>query len=240
MDYTAVGQTTHLAARMEQMAKPGSILITTETLRLAEGYIRATSLGPVPIKGLDAPVEVFELVGASGIRRRLQATAARGLTRFVGRDTEFAALVQALEQAGTGHGQVVAAVGEAGVGKSRLIYEFLHSHHTQGWRILESVSVSYGKATPYFPIIDLLKRYAHIEDADEPRTMRAKVTGQVLTLDEALQEIIPALLWLLDILPDDSPFRTLEPAQRRQRTLEALKRLLLRESQVQPLLLAFG
>jgi predicted ATPase len=105
--------------------------------------------------------------------------------------------------------------------------------------VLESASVSYGKATPYFPVVDLLKRYAHIEDADEPRTVRARVTGQVLTLDETLQETIPALLWLLDALPDDSPFRTLEPPQRRQRTLEALKRVLLRESQVQPLLLVF-
>src|SRR5262249_20517454 len=98
---------------------------------------------------------------------------------------------------------------------------------------------SYGKATPYFPVVDLLKRYVHVEDADEPRTVRARVTGQVLTLDETLQETIPALLWLLDALPDDSPFRTLEPPQRRQRALEALKRVLLRESQVQPLLLVF-
>jgi class 3 adenylate cyclase len=120
MDYTAVGQTTHLAARMEQMAMPGSILLTQAVLSLAEGYVQVTSLGPMPVKGLTAPVDVFELVGASGIRRRLQATAARGLTRFVGRDTEFSALVQALEQAGAGHGQVVAVVGEAGVGKSRL------------------------------------------------------------------------------------------------------------------------
>ena len=239
MDYTAVGQTTHLAARMEQMAKPGSILITTETLRLAEGYIRATPLGPVPIKGLDAPVEVFELVGASGIRRRLQATAARGLTRFVGRDTEFAALVQALEQAGAGHGQVVAVVGEAGVGKSRLAYEFLHSHHIQGWRVLESASVSYGKATPYFPVLDLLRRYAHVDERDDARTIRAKMTGQLLTLDEALQDAIPPLLALLDALPDDSPFLALDPPQRRQRTLAALKRVLLRESQVQPVLVVF-
>ena len=239
MDYTAVGQTTHLAARMEQMAKPGSILITTETLRLAEGYIRATPLGPVLIKGLDAPVEVFELIGASGIRRRLQATAARGLTRFVGRDTEFAALVQALEQAGAGHGQVVAVVGEAGVGKSRLTYEFLHSHHMQGWRVLESASVSYGKATPYFPVLDLLRRYAYLDERDDARTIRAKVTGQLLTLDEALQDTIPPLLALLDALPDDSPFLALDPPQRRQRTLAALKRVLLRESQVQPVLVVF-
>jgi tetratricopeptide (TPR) repeat protein len=169
----------------------------------------------------------------------LQATAARGLTRFVGRDTEFAALVQALERAGAGYGQVVAVVGEAGVGKSRLVYECVHSHHTQGWRVLESASVSYGKATPYFPVLDLLRRYAHLEERDDPRTIRAKVTGQLLTLDEALQDAIPPLLALLDALPDDSPFLALDPPQRRQHTLATLKRVLLRESQVQPVLVVF-
>ena len=239
MDYTAVGQTTHLAARMEQMAKPGSILITTATLRLAEGYVRVTALGAVSVKGLDAPVEVCELVGASGIRRRLQASAARGLTPFVGRQPELAALHQALAQAQAGQGQVVALVGEAGVGKSRLVHEVVHSHRTQGWRVLESVSVSYGKATPYFPVIDLLKRYCQIDDGDAARTIRARVTGQVLTLDETLQDTLPALLALLDVLPAESPFGYLDPPQRRQRTLEALRRLLLRESQVHPLLLVF-
>ena len=239
MDYSAIGQTTHLAARMEQLATPGSIRLTAETLRLAEGLIQVTALGPVPVKGLAEPVEVFELVGASALRRRLQVAATRGLTRFVGRQAELAVLHQALEQAGAGHGQVVAAVGEAGVGKSRLVYECLHSHRTQGWLVLESASVSYGKATPYGPVLDLLKRYTHVEDHDDTRTMRAKVTGQVLTLDDALQETVPALLWLLDALPDDHPFLPLDPPQRRQRTLDALKRLLIRESQVQPLLLVF-
>jgi class 3 adenylate cyclase/predicted ATPase len=239
MDYSAVGPTTHLAARMEQLATPGTIRLTAATLRLVEGLVQVQALGPIPVKGMAEPVEVFELVGASALRRRLQAAAARGLTRFVGREAEVAALQQALEQAGAGHGQVVAVMGEAGVGKSRLVYECVHAHDTQGWRVLESASVSYGKATPYFPVGDLLKRYVHVEDADEPRTVRAKVTGQVLTLDETLQEAVPALLWLLDVLPDDSSFRALEPQQRRQRTLEALKRVLLRESQVQPLLLVF-
>jgi predicted ATPase len=169
----------------------------------------------------------------------LQAAVARGLTRFVGRETEIAALAQALARAGAGHGQVVATVGEAGVGKSRLLYEFVHAHHAQGWRVLEAASVSYGKATPYFPVVELLKRYVHVEDGDEPRTVRAKGTGHLLTLDEALQETIPALLALLEALPTDSPFLTLDPPQRRQRTLAALKRVLLRESQVQPLLLVF-
>ena len=237
MDYSAIGQTTHLAARMEQLASPGSTLLTAETLRLVEGLVQVTPLGPVPVKGLDTPVEVFELRGASALRARFQARVAGGLTRFVGRDPELAALRQTLDRAGAGHGQVVALIGEAGVGKSRLVYEFVHAHHTQGWRVLESVSVSYGKATPYFPVIDLLRRYCHVADGDEARTVRAKVTGQVLTLDETLQEAIPALLALLDALPADSPFLTLDPPQRRQRTLEALTRLLLRESQVQPLLL---
>ena len=169
----------------------------------------------------------------------LQASATHGLTRFVGRETELETLTQALVRAGTGHGQVIAVLGEAGVGKSRLVYEFLQSHRTQGWRVLESASVSYGKATPYFPVIDLLKRYAHVDEHEDTRTIRAKVIGHVLTLDATLQEVLPALLSLLGALPEDSPFLHLDPPQRRQRTLEALQRLLLRESQVQPLLLIF-
>jgi class 3 adenylate cyclase/tetratricopeptide (TPR) repeat protein len=239
MDYSAIGQTTHLAARMEQMAMPGSILLTPAVLGLAEGFVQVSALGPVPVKGLEAPVDVYELVDASGTRRRLQATAARGLTRFVGREAELEVLHQTLERAGVGHGQLVAVVGEPGVGKSRLVYEVVHSHRTRDWRVLESASVSYGKATPYVPVIDLLTRYAHVEDHDDTRTVRAKVTGQVLTLDERLQDAIPALLTLLNALPDDSPFLHLDPPQRRQRTLEALKRVLLRESQAQPLLLVF-
>src|SRR5262245_53787247 len=239
MDYSAVGQTTHLAARMEQLATPGSIRLTAGTLRLVEGLVQVNALGPMPVKGLTEPVEVFELVGATAVRQRFQARAAQGLTRFVGRQRELDTLHQALDQAGAGHGQVVALVGEPGVGKSRLVYEFAHSHRTQGWRVLESASVSYGKATPYFPVIELLKRYCHLEDHDDHRTIRAKVTGQVLTLDEALQEITPALLALLDTLSADSPFLRLDPPQRRQRTLDALKRVLLRESQVQPLVVVF-
>src|SRR2546425_7736762 len=123
MDYSAVGETTHLAARMEQLATPGTIRLTAATLRLVEDLVQVQALGPVPVKGLVEPVEVFELVGASGTRRRVQAAAARGLTQFVGRQTELATLTEAMAQASAGHGQVVALVGEAGVGKSRLVYE---------------------------------------------------------------------------------------------------------------------
>jgi hypothetical protein len=239
MDYSAVGETTVLAARMEQTATPGSIRLPATMLRLVEGLVRVTALGPVPIKGLSEPVEVYELTGVSGLRRRLQAAVARGLTRFVGRQEELAALHQALVRAATGHGQVVALMGEAGVGKSRLVYEVVHSHHTQGWLVLESASLSYGQATPYLPVIDLLKRYCHVDDGDDVRTIRAKVTGQILTLDATLQDTLPALLALLNAVPDDNPLVHLDPSQRRQRTLDGLKRVLLRESQVQPLLLVF-
>jgi class 3 adenylate cyclase/tetratricopeptide (TPR) repeat protein len=240
LDYSAVGQTTHLAARMEQLAPPGSVRLTADTLRLAEGFVQVTSLGLVPVKGLAEPVAVWELVGVTALRRRLQAAVARGLSPFVGRQPELEALQQALTGAGAGQGQVVALLGEPGVGKSRLVYEFLHSHHTQGWLRLESGSVSYGKATAYLPVCDLLKAYCHIEDRDDLRAVRAKVTGQILTLDEALQDTVPPVLALLfEALPEGSPFLALDPLQRRRRTLEAPKRVLLRETQVQPLLLVF-
>src|SRR5690348_13719490 len=147
MDYSAVGQTTHLAARMEQLAAPGSILLAPETLRLAEGYLQVKPLGPMTVKGLSEPVTVYELTGAGTARTRLQAAASRGLTTFVGRDAELETLRRTLEQAGSGHGQVLALVGEPGVGKSRLVWQFGHSHRAKRWLVLESGSVSYGKTT---------------------------------------------------------------------------------------------
>jgi predicted ATPase len=239
MDYTAVGQTTHLAARLEQLASPGSILLVGSTLELVEGYVAVKPLGPAPVKGLADPVEVYEVTGAGPARTRLQAAARRGLTRFVGRDAELEQLRRAQQLAGSGHGQVAAIVGEAGVGKSRLIYEFTHSHRLQGWRVLETSSVSYGKAASYLPVIDFLKGYFEIQDRDDPRAIRAKVTGELLTLDRVLEPTLPALLALLDVPVDDAAWQTLDPGERRQRTLDAVKRLLLREASEQPLLLIF-
>src|SRR5262249_35105056 len=233
--YTAVGQTTHLAARMEQLAHPGSILLTPETLALAEGFVQVSPLGPVPIKGLAEPVEVFELVGAGAARTRLEVAARRGLPRFVGRDAELEQLRDALDRASQGHGQVVAVVGEPGVGKSRLVWELTHSHRVHGWLVLQSASVSYGKATAYLPVIELLRGYFAIERRDDPRKIREKVTGKVLTLAPTLAATVPALLALLDVPVEEAAWPALDPVQRRQQMLGAGKRLLLRESEVQPL-----
>jgi len=239
MDYTAVGHTTHLAARMEQLAAPGSIRFSSETQRLAEGFVEVKSLGPVPVKGLAEPVEVYEVTGGRPVRTRLQAAAARGLTRFVGRDAEVEQLRQALQKAGEGRGQVMAIMGEPGVGKSRLFHEFIYSHRTEGWLILEAASVSYGKATVYFPVIDLLKNYFKIQDRDDHREIRQKVIGKLLALDRTLEPTLPAFFALLDVPVEDPEWQAVHPPHRRQRTLDAMKRLLLRESQVQPLLVVF-
>ncbi|MBI1943576.1 MAG: AAA family ATPase [Betaproteobacteria bacterium] len=239
MDYTAVGQTTHLAARMEQLATPGTIRVTSGTLALAEGYIAVRSIGPVPVKGLAQPVEVYELTGAGTARTRLQVARARGLTRFVGRDMEMDQLRRASENARAGRGQVIAVVGEPGVGKSRLYYEFLQSHHAREFLVLESGSVSYGKATPFLPLADLLRSYFRIDAHDDVRGIRVKVTGGLLTLDESLKDAVPVALWLLDALPEESPFLALEPAERRRQTFAAVKRILLRENEARPLILVF-
>jgi class 3 adenylate cyclase/tetratricopeptide (TPR) repeat protein len=236
VDYSAIGQTTHLAARMEQLATPGSSLLTAATLQLAEDFVQVTALGPVAIKGLTSPVEVFELVGARPTWGRLQGFAARGLTRFAGRQAERAALDQALARAWAGAGQVLAVVGEPGVGKTRLCYELARSALAQGWLVLASGAVSYGQASPYLPVIDLLKAYFQVEARDDARKMRDKVIGKLLGLDVAFGPMLPAFLMLLDVPVEDPRWQALEPRQRHQRTLEALRHLLWRESQIQPLL----
>jgi len=234
MDYTVVGQTAHLASRMEQMAEPGSVLTTADTLRLAEGHIVVRSLGPVPVKGLADPVQIYEVTGAGAARTRLQAAAGRGLTPFVGRDVEFEQLLRAQQLAGQGHGQVVAIIGEAGVGKSRLVHEFLHSYYMADWLILESSSASYDRAAPYLPVIELLRRYFRIVVHDRTHAIREKISNGILTLDPALQDSLPPLLDLLDALNGGHPFRSLDPILHRQYTYHAVTRLLLRETSVQP------
>jgi class 3 adenylate cyclase/tetratricopeptide (TPR) repeat protein len=239
MDYTAVGQTTHLAARMEQLAPPGRTRLTAGTLHLAEGFVDVTPLGPVPIRGLAEPLAVFELVGAGAARTRLEAAGRRGLTRFVGRSAELEQLWDALDRASLGRGQVVAVVGEPGVGKSRLVWEFTHSHRVHGWRMLQTGAVSYGKATSYLPVINLLRGYFRIEDRDELPDIREKVTSRLLSLGASLKPAHLPLLALLDVPVDDAAWKALDPGQRRRRTLDALRQLPLREAREQPLLLIF-
>jgi class 3 adenylate cyclase/tetratricopeptide (TPR) repeat protein len=237
MDYSAVGLTTHLAARMEQLAAPGSSLLTAATFRFTEDLVQVSALGPVAIKGLSTPVEVFELVGVKPTWARLQSFAARGLSRFVGRQAEHATLEHTLKRAEAGEGQVLAVVGEPGMGKTRLCYELVRSVLTQGWLVLESRGIAYGKAIPHLPIIDLLKAYFQVEAQDDSRKIRDKIVGKLLALDVAFGPMLSPLFALLDVPIEDPRWQALEPQGRRQRTFEALTHLLLRESQVQPLLL---
>jgi transcriptional regulator with AAA-type ATPase domain/tetratricopeptide (TPR) repeat protein len=189
----------------------------------------------------------FELapVDGQGPAYRFTGQESRGLglwgamTRFVGRREELELLRSRMRMAGEGHGQVVAIVGEAGVGKSRVIYEFARAQRPEGWRVLEGTAVSYGRTMSYLPVIDLLKGYFSIEDRDDPREIREKITGRLLTLDAALQPTLPAVLALLDVPTDERAWQTLDPPQRRQRMLDAVRRLLLQEAREQPMLLIF-
>jgi class 3 adenylate cyclase/tetratricopeptide (TPR) repeat protein len=240
MDFNIVGQTAHLAARMEQMAMPGSVLVTADTFRLVEGYVEVKSLGPVPVRGLAHPIEVYEVTGGGPERTRLQAAVLRGLTRFVGRDAEMDQLCKALDRARKGQGQVVAIVGEPGVGKSRLIHEFVNSHHTADCLLLETNSASYGHAASYLPVIELLRHYYfQINVRDSKRSIREKVTGKILTLDPSLQDVIAPVLDLFDALEKGHPFQSLDPLQHRQFTYQAISRLLLSENRVQPIVAVF-
>ena len=237
MDYTAVGQTTHLAARMEQLASPGVTLLTAETLRLAEGFVHVSSRGPMVVKGLPDPVDVYELAGVSTVRSRLQVAAARGLSPFVGRDTELEQLRRVLDQARQGRGQVAAIVGEPGVGKSRLILELTHSQRVEGWRVLEAGASSHGKATSYLPVTMLLRSYFELGEHDSYEDMRASIGARLSSLADTSWRTAPALEALLGVPVESEKWQGLEPRQRRQHTLEALTHVILRESQIQPLLL---
>ena len=239
MDYTVVAQTLNLAARMEQIARPGSTLITANTFELADGYVLVRSLGRVPVKGISDPVQVYELTGEGAARTRLQAAVGRGLTRFIGRDIEMEELRRALQLAGKGEGQLVAIVGEAGVGKSRLVHEFVHSQHPAECLVLDASSVSHERATLYLPVIELLKQYFKIDVRDGTRSIYEKVSQKVLMLDASSLDTIPPLLDLLGVLEDEHPFRSLDPLQHRRSTYQAVTRLLLSESRIQPLIIIF-
>jgi class 3 adenylate cyclase len=237
-EYTPVGHVTNLAARMQTAAPAGSIATSEATRRLCQGYFEFRALGPTAIKGLDAPMEVYEVVRAGPLRTHFELSARRGLTRFVGREREMAALADALEQARAGHGQIVAAIGEAGAGKSRLMYEFKATIPSE-FKVLEAYSVSHGKASAWLPVIELLKSYFELADEDNDRRRSEKVEAKVRGLDPALAEVLPYILSLLGIADAAASLAMMDAQIRLRRTREALKRIIIRESLEQPLVLIF-
>jgi predicted ATPase len=237
-DYVPVGHSTNLAARMEQLANPGTIVVSAYTHRLTDGFFAFKDLGPTQIKGVEEPLHIYEVLGVGALRTRLQVAARRGLTRFVGRQSEMEQLQRALEHAKAGHGQIVGTMGEPGLGKSRLFYEF-KLLSVGGCLVLEAYSVSHGKATAYLPVIELLKSYFDIQAQDDERKRREKVTGKVLSLDRSLEDTLPYLFALLGIPDLSASLQQMDAQIRRRRTFEALKKLFLRESLNQPLILIF-
>src|SRR5580704_14630125 len=238
-EYTPIGHTTNLASRMQALAPTGSIAISEQTRRFVEGYFQLKPLGPTKVKGVTDPVNVYEVTSLGPLRSRLERAAGRGLSKFVGRQAEMASLKRAAEQAKAGRGQIVAAIAEAGVGKSRLFFEF-KAENQSGWMVLEAFSVSHGKASAYLPVIDLLHGYFGIDrDDDDSRQRREKVNGKLLTLDRSLEEVLPYLHALLGLSDENSPLAQMDALVRKRRTLEAIKRILVRESLNQPLIVIF-
>ena len=238
VEYTPIGHTTNLASRMQTAAPVGSIAVSEATRRLCEGYFILKPLGATKVKGVSEPVNVYEVTGLGPLRTRLQRSAGRGLTKFVGRQREMDAMKHAAAQAKAGHGQIVAAMAEAGVGKSRLLFEF-KAISQAGWMVLEAISVSHGKASAYLPVIDLLHAYFGIDRDDDARKRRERVAGKIVILDRALEDTLPYLYSLLAIAEADDPLSAIDAQARRRRTHDAIKRILLRESLNQPLMVIF-
>src|SRR5271166_180644 len=237
-EYVPIGHATSLAARMQALAPVGSIAATEPVRKLCEGYFTFKSLGPTRMKDVSEPVNVYEVLGLGPLHTRLQRSASRGLSRFVGRDAEIAQMKRALDQAKSGHGQVVAAMAEPGVGKSRLFFEF-KAVAQSGCMVLEAFSISHGKASAYLPVIDLLHGYFKISAGDDRRTRREKVTGRVIALDRSLEDTLPYLFALLGIVEGADPLAQMDAQIRKRRTLEAIKRILIRESLNQPVMVIF-
>ena len=238
VEYTPIGHTTNLASRLQSLARTGTVAVSEQTRKLVEGYFQLKPLGPTRIKGVNEPVNVYEVTGLGPLRTRLQRSAGRGLSKFVGRQAEMESLKRAAEQARAGRGQIVAAMAEAGVGKSRLFFEF-KAVSQSGWMVLEAFSVSHGKASAFLPVIDLLRSYFKIIPEDDERTRREKVTGRVLALDRSLEDALPYLCGLLGLTDENSQVAEVEAQTRKRRSLDAIKRILLRESLNQPLVVIF-
>jgi class 3 adenylate cyclase len=237
-EYSPIGHSTSLAARLQTLATPGSTVISGNMRGLVEGYFQLRGLGPTRIKGVSEPVELFEVTGLGPLRTRLQRAAGRGLTKFVGREREMGTLRHAAAQARVGRGQIVAVMADPGVGKSRLFYEFKATSQS-AWMVLEAFPVSYGKASAYLPVLDLLSQYFEIGRDDDDRKRRERVLGKVLGLERALEDTLPYLYSLQAIAGTSDSLARMDPQIRRRRTLDAIKRILLRESINQPLMIIF-
>jgi class 3 adenylate cyclase/tetratricopeptide (TPR) repeat protein len=237
-EYTPIGHSTSLAARMQVLAPTGSIAAADATRRLCEGYFTFKGLGPTRVKGVTGAVNVYEVTGLGPLRTHFQVSIRRGLTKFIGRQHELEQMKRALELAKAGHGGVVAAAGDPGLGKSRLFYEFKLAAGFD-CKVLEAYSVSYGKVSGYLPVIELLKDYFEIGPDDDERKRREKVSGKIITLDRSLEDTLDYLFTLLGVGAGDDPLAQLDPQIKRRRAHEAIKRILMRESLNQPLIVIF-
>jgi class 3 adenylate cyclase/predicted ATPase len=237
-DYIPVGHSTNIAARMESLATPGSIIISEYTHKLVDGYFDCHALGAATLKGVSEPLSIYEVRGLGPLQTRLQVSARRGFSQFVGRQHELAQIHRAFALATEGHGQIVGVIGEPGVGKSRLCHEFKVLVQKRGL-VLETFAIAHSKSYPDLPLIELLKGYFHIAPQDDERRRREKVTGRMLTLDRNLEETLPYVLSLLFPTEVTATLREMDPQIRGRRTREAVRRLLLRESIDQPLVLLF-
>ena len=238
MDYTAMGDTTNLAARMQAMTEPGTILVAPDTYRMARDFFEFQPLGKMPVKGKEQSVEAYQLLKASEVATRIEAAMARGLTRFVGREKEMAILKEAFQKAKAGSGQVVGIVGEAGVGKSRLILEMRRMLGQEEYTGLEGHCLHYGSSMPYVPLLDILRAYFDIREGEREFVIKKKMAEKVEQLDEKLKSILPPLHDLLSLKVEDEGYLRLEPQKKRERIFEAIRDLLIREGQKGPLVLA--
>jgi class 3 adenylate cyclase/tetratricopeptide (TPR) repeat protein len=238
MDYTAIGDTTNMASRMESLAKPGTIVISEHTHRLVKDFFEFGSLGKVEVKGKAEPQKIYELIKASELETRIEAAVSKGLTRFVGRANSMATLMDALEKVKSGAGQVVGLVGEAGVGKSRLLLEMRNKLSQGEYIYLEGRCLHYGGAMTYLPILDILRFYFQIKEEDQEVIIKKKMEEKILDMEEKLKGVLPPFQELLSLKVDDEGFINLEPKQKREKTFEAIRDLLIRLSQERPLILA--
>jgi class 3 adenylate cyclase/tetratricopeptide (TPR) repeat protein len=237
MDYTAIGDTTNLAARLQQLAEPGAILASEATWRLVEGYVRGERVGPVQVKGRSEPVVVVRLLGAGPRRSPLEGLDSRGLSHFVGRDRELETLLALFPAVEEGRGQAVGIVGEPGVGKSRLLLEFRHRLASRRVTYLQGRCLSYGAAIPYVPVVDTVRANCGMAEADPPEAIaeKARFGLQELGLDSG--ESMPYLLRLLGGKNPDGPLDALGPEVIKARTFEVLRQMCLRGSRRRPLVL---